>query len=112
MAAICPPGLKRFKDVGALLFTAFLWRKPWGILVHPVWEFGFKPIPSLRADPQIAARLSIYPGRHVDPPVDLVQTLPVPGNILAQMPVALGRIVSEPLQDIYAHLLRDGKGRM
>ena len=52
------------------------------------------------------------PVAHVDPAIDLVGALAVPGQIFAQVTVGLGGIDPEALEHVDAHLLLPGVDRM
>ena len=60
---------------------------------------------------QIAAGLAVDPVGHVDPALDLVGPLAVPGQVFGEVPVALGRIDAKALQHVDADLFLLGIDR-
>ena len=77
----------------------------WGGLGHPLGELGLEPVAALGADAEVAAGLAVDPAPQVDPVVDLVEPLAVPGHVLAEMAVGLGAVVAEAAEHVDADLL-------
>ena len=75
-------------------------------------EIGFEPVAALGRVAQVAAGLAVDPVAHVDPAVDLVGALAIPGQVFAEVAVALGGIDPEALQHVDADLFLLGIDRV
>jgi hypothetical protein len=81
VAPVGAAGFQSLDDVGAVLFRALFGRELRRVLLHPVGEVGLEPVPALGADAQIAAGLAVDPGGQINPLVDLIEALAVPGQV-------------------------------
>ncbi len=104
MPAVRPAGLQAFDDEGAMLFTALARLEIGGRFGQPLRKIRLEPAPSFEAHAQVAACLAVDPGRQVDPLHNFVRSLAVPGQVLAQVAVRFGRVITKAFQHVDAHL--------
>lgn len=79
MAAIDAVGFERLQNMAGVLIRAARRIDRLGSAVEDLLEFRLEPVARLGGVTQIAARLAMDPVRHIDPLVDLVGTLAIPG---------------------------------
>jgi len=73
-----------------VLIPAFLRFEGEGIIFEPLRKLVLKPVTPLGANTEVAPGLAMNPGTHVDPARDLIRSLSVPRNILAEVAVRFG----------------------
>ena len=112
MPAVDAPGFQPLDDIRAVLQAAVGGADLGWFFLQPIGEIRLEPVAPLGADSQIAAGLAQYPAIQADPVRDLIGSLAIPRHVLAQMPVRLGRVITEAAQHIYAHLLLFAESRM
>lgn len=85
-----------------MFFAAVLGGYFGGLFLHPVGEIGFEPGSAFGADAEVSAGFTVDPVGEVDPVFDFVGAFSVPGEILAEVAVGFGAVVSEAFEDIEA----------
>src|SRR2546423_12570719 len=89
-----------------MLFAALVWCDYRWLFLQPVRKVRLEPVPAFRTDTQVATGFRIDPPGQVDPRWNLVGTLAVPRQILAQMSIILRTIIAKAAQYINSCLHR------